>query len=71
MIDIYIVFEYNIHGVNNCVYSFNFINLMEAIMSAKMMKCKSCGNEISAKAKSCPTCGAKNGKPIFKNGGFG
>ena len=32
----------------------------------KLMKCKSCGNEISKSAKSCPSCGAKNKKPFYK-----
>lgn len=32
----------------------------------KLIKCKSCGNEISASAKSCPGCGAKNKKPFYK-----
>lgn len=35
-------------------------------MSNKTVKCKTCGNEIAAKAKTCPNCGAKNKKPIFK-----
>ena len=39
-------------------------------MSSKMVKCKSCGNEIAANAKSCPGCGAKNSKPIFKKWWF-
>ena len=32
----------------------------------KLIKCKSCGNEISKSAKSCPSCGAKNKKPFYK-----
>ncbi len=32
----------------------------------KLIKCKSCGNEISTSAKSCPSCGAKNKKPFYK-----
>lgn len=39
-------------------------------MSAKMIKCKSCGNEIASNAKTCPNCGAKNSKPIFKKWWF-
>ena len=31
-----------------------------------MINCKSCGVEIAASAKSCPKCGAKNKKPIWK-----
>lgn len=33
---------------------------------AKMIKCKSCGKEISESAKVCPGCGAKNKKPFYK-----
>lgn len=40
------------------------------IMSEKMTKCKSCGNDIAASAKACPNCGAKNSKPIFKKWWF-
>ena len=39
-------------------------------MSAKMINCKSCGNEIASNAKTCPGCGAKNSKPIFKKWWF-
>lgn len=39
-------------------------------MSAKIIKCKSCGNEIASNAKTCPNCGAKNSKPIFKKWWF-
>lgn len=39
-------------------------------MSAKMTNCKTCGAEISSNAKSCPQCGAKNKKPIFKKWWF-
>ena len=31
-----------------------------------MINCKSCGAEIASSAKSCPKCGAKNKKPIWK-----
>lgn len=31
---------------------------------AKMMKCKTCGEEIAKSAKACPHCGAKNKKPF-------
>ena len=37
---------------------------------AKMIKCKTCSNEIASNAKSCPSCGAKNKKPIYKRGWF-
>lgn len=33
---------------------------------SKMKNCKACGAEIAASAKSCPKCGAKNKKPIWK-----
>ena len=39
-------------------------------MSSKMIHCKACGKEISAKAPSCPGCGAKNKKPVFKTWWF-
>lgn len=39
-------------------------------MSQKMIKCNSCGNEIASSAKSCPNCGAKNKKPVFKKWWF-
>ena len=32
----------------------------------KMKNCKVCGAEIAISAKSCPKCGAKNKKPIWK-----
>ena len=34
-------------------------------MANKIIPCKVCGKEIASKAKSCPHCGAKNGKPVF------
>ena len=39
-------------------------------MSEKLMKCKTCGAEIAAKAKSCPQCGAKNKKPFYQKWWF-
>ncbi len=33
---------------------------------SKMIKCKTCNNEIASSAKTCPSCGAKNKKPIYK-----
>lgn len=36
----------------------------------KQIKCKSCGEEISPKAKVCPKCGAKNSKPLYKKWWF-
>lgn len=33
---------------------------------SKMTKCKSCGADIASSAKRCPSCGAKNKKPIYK-----
>lgn len=38
--------------------------------NSKMTKCKSCGNEIAVSAKTCPNCGAKNKKPIYKRPWF-
>ena len=35
-------------------------------MAAKLIKCKSCGADIAANAKTCPQCGAKNKKPFYK-----
>ena len=32
----------------------------------KMVKCKTCGADIAKSAKVCPSCGAKNKKPIYK-----
>lgn len=32
----------------------------------KMINCKTCGKEIAASAKVCPSCGAKNKPPIYK-----
>ena len=36
----------------------------------KMVTCKHCGNEIAANAKTCPQCGGKNKKPVYKRGWF-
>ena len=36
----------------------------------KMIMCKTCNNPMAAKAKICPSCGAKNKKPIYKRGWF-
>lgn len=35
-------------------------------MKNKIIKCKSCGADIASSAKRCPSCGAKNKKPIYK-----
>lgn len=32
---------------------------------SKMIKCKTCGAEIASSAKTCPSCGAKNKKPLY------
>ena len=37
---------------------------------AKMTQCKACSKEIASNAKSCPGCGAKNKKPIYKRPWF-
>ncbi len=39
-------------------------------MSTKMIKCSSCGNDISSDAKACPNCGAKVKKPLYKKWWF-
>ena len=33
---------------------------------SKMKQCKACSKEIAINAKSCPGCGAKNKKPVYK-----
>ena len=35
-------------------------------MANKLISCKSCGAQNAANAKTCPQCGAKNKKPIYK-----
>jgi predicted nucleic acid-binding Zn ribbon protein len=35
-------------------------------MAEKIVKCKTCGKEIASSAKTCPSCGAKQKKPIYK-----
>jgi len=37
---------------------------------SKMVTCKHCGAEIAASAKTCPQCGGKNKKPIYKRPWF-
>lgn len=37
---------------------------------AKMIQCKTCSKEIASNAKSCPGCGAKNKKPVYKRPWF-
>lgn len=39
-------------------------------MNTKMIKCKTCDQEIASNAKACPKCGAKNKKPIYKKWWF-
>lgn len=34
-------------------------------MNNKLITCKACGKEMSAGAKVCPNCGAKNKKPFY------
>ncbi len=36
----------------------------------KMTICKHCGAEIAAAAKTCPKCGGKNTKPVYKRAWF-
>ena len=33
---------------------------------SKMIQCKNCSKEIATNTKSCPGCGAKNKKPMYK-----
>lgn len=37
---------------------------------SKLKNCKSCNAEIAVSAKTCPHCGAKNKKPIYKRPWF-
>ena len=39
---------------------------LSATSNKNMIKCKTCGTEIARSAKACPSCGAKNKKPIYK-----
>ena len=39
-------------------------------MKNKIKKCSVCGAEIAESAKTCPQCGAKNKKPVFKQKWF-
>lgn len=39
-------------------------------MAEKMIKCHTCGKEIASSAKTCPSCGAKRKKPIYKKWWF-
>ena len=39
-------------------------------MASKMINCKNCNAEIAASAKICPSCGAKNKKPMYKKWWF-
>lgn len=39
-------------------------------MKSKTKPCSVCGAEIAKTAKSCPSCGAKNKKPIYKRWWF-
>ncbi len=37
---------------------------------SKIVKCKTCNEEMAANAKACPKCGAKNKKPFYKKWWF-
>lgn len=39
-------------------------------MAEKMIKCHACNKEVASSAKTCPSCGAKLKKPIFKKWWF-
>ena len=40
-------------------------------MKEKLKTCPVCGKEMAAGAKACPSCGAKNKKPIYRRWWFG
>lgn len=42
----------------------------EIKMSKELISCKVCGKEMASNAKTCPNCGAKNKKPIYKRPWF-
>ena len=39
-------------------------------MKEKLKNCPVCGKEMAAGAKVCPSCGAKNKKPIYRRWWF-
>jgi len=39
-------------------------------MASKLTNCKSCGKEVAISAKTCPNCGAKVPKPVYKKWWF-
>lgn len=39
-------------------------------MNSQLINCKTCGKEMAKNAKVCPSCGAKNKKPIYKKWWF-
>ena len=39
-------------------------------MTAKLIKCKTCGSDMAANANLCPQCGAKNKKPFYRKWWF-
>ena len=39
-------------------------------MAEKTKTCDVCGAEIAASAKTCPSCGGKNKKPVYKKWWF-
>lgn len=47
-------------------YYIHYTTKEENNMNNKLSTCSACGNEIAKSAKSCPHCGAKNKKPVFK-----
>ena len=40
------------------------------VKKSKISVCKNCGNPLPEKATVCPSCGAKNKKPIYKKWWF-
>lgn len=39
-------------------------------MKEKLKNCPVCGKEMAAGAKACPSCGAKNKKPLYRRWWF-
>ena len=44
----------------------NVVNEEQETLPKGMILCKTCGAKMAKKAKKCPSCGAKNKKPIYK-----
>ena len=53
------------NDIDNKSKEVNTIN-NEEVKNKKLKACKSCGTMIAKNSKVCPSCGAKNKKPIYK-----